>query len=231
PHQDRFVTSADAVTVLGNLDARLATMFPLVETALQINLDAGPVFGESVLVFGLGAVGMLTALVLQRSGARVLAVDVQAWRRETAIGLGIDAVAPEAVPNVLGSDGRPARVPLAIEVSGNPDALRIALGLLAHEGTALVASWYGTRDVSLPLGGDFHRRRLTIRSTQVSTIPARLGHRWTMERRRDAVMDLLGKLPIGRLATHTFPFEQAADAYATIDAGADGLIHAALGYA
>ena len=78
-----------------------------------------------------------------------------------------------------------------IEVSGNPDALRTALGLLAHEGVALVASWYGAKDVSLPLGGDFHRRRLTIRSTQVSTIPARLSDRWSSARRRDTVVDLL----------------------------------------
>ena len=63
---------------------------------------------------------------------------------------------------------------LVIEVSGNPAALPDALRLLAHEGTALVASWYGTRDAVLPLGDRFHRRRLTIRSTQVSTIPARL---------------------------------------------------------
>ena len=130
----------------------------------------------------------------------------------------------------LCTDGRPARVPLVIEASGNPDALRTALGLLSHEGTVLVASWYGTKEVTLPLGGDFHRRRLTIRSTQVSTIPARLGSRWNADRRRRAVVDLLEELPLGCLATHTFPFDNAGDAYAAIDAGTEGLIHAALGY-
>ena len=230
PHQDAFVAHADAVVALGDLDARRATMFPLVETALQISLDAGPLFDDTVVVFGLGAVGTLTALLLQKAGARVLAVDLRAWRRDAATDVGVDAVGPDDLPDALGADGRPDRVPLVIEVSGNPDALRNALGLLAHEGTVLVASWYGAKEVSLPLGGDFHRRRLTIRSTQVSTIPAQSSARWSRERRRDAVVDLLGDLPLDRLATHTFPFDRACDAYAAIDAGREGLVHAALGY-
>ena len=230
PHQDRFIANAGDVVPLGSADPRHATMFPLVETALQISLDAGPLLGEPVVLFGLGAVGSLTALLLQRAGAHVLAVDTQPWRRQAAGELGIDAIAPDELPVVLGSDGRPARVPLVIEVSGNPDALGTALGLLSHEGVALVASWYGAKAVSLPLGGDFHRRRLTIRSTQVSTIPARLSDRWTPERRRACVVDLLGELPLAALATHTFPFDHAPDAYAAIDAGLDGLIHVALGY-
>ena len=230
PHQDAFVMNAGDVVPLGSVDPRSATLFPLVETALQIALDAGPLLGETVVVFGLGAVGTLTALLLQQAGARVVAVDLLAWRRDAAGGLGVDAVAPDALQRALSSDGSPARVPLVVEASGNPEALRSALGLLSHEGTVLVASWYGAKEVSLPLGDEFHRRRLTIRSTQVSTIPARLSSRWTTHRRRGAVVDLLSELPLDRLATHTFPFDRASDAYAAIDAGSEGLIHAALGY-
>lgn len=230
PHQDVFVANAADVVVLGSTDARLATMFPLVETALQISLDAGPVAGETVAVFGLGAVGLLTALMLRRAGARVLGVDVVPWRRDAAIGVGIESCAPDELADRVRAGGNSARIPVAIEVSGNPDALRTALGVLSHEGLVLVASWYGSKEVSLPLGADFHRRRLTIRSTQVSTIPARLSDRWTPERRRRTVVDLLDDLPLDRLATHTFAFDDAGDAYAAIDAGIAGLIHAALGY-
>jgi threonine dehydrogenase-like Zn-dependent dehydrogenase len=230
PHQDAFVTSSAAVVALGSLEPRRATLFPLVETALQISLDAGPLAGEVVVVFGLGVVGALTALLLQRGGARVLAVELQPWRRQMASELGIDAVAPDALRDVLGSGGYPDRVPLAIEATGNPAALSVALGVMAHEGMVLVASWYGTKPVALPLGGDFHRRRLTIRSTQVSTIPAHLSSRWDNARRRATALDLLRALPLDPLTTDVFPFEEASDAYATIDAGADGLMHAALGY-
>src|SRR3954449_12089498 len=40
PHQDRFVTSAAGVLPLGSVEPRNATLFPFVETALQITLDA-----------------------------------------------------------------------------------------------------------------------------------------------------------------------------------------------
>jgi 2-desacetyl-2-hydroxyethyl bacteriochlorophyllide A dehydrogenase len=225
PHQDRFLCPAEDAVVLSDVDPRIATLFPLVETAFQITLDAGEVLDETVIVVGLGAVGMLTALLLQRAGAHVVGIEPSPWRRSLAAQLDIDAVAPDDA-RVTGEAG----VPLVVEVSGNPTALASALPLLAHEGTALVASWYGTKPVNLPLGAEFHRRRLTIRSTQVSTIPSRLAGRWTPTRRREHVMRLLGELPLKRLATHEFPFSQAADAFAALDRGAEDLMHAALTY-
>jgi threonine dehydrogenase-like Zn-dependent dehydrogenase len=117
-----------------------------------------------------------------------------------------------------------------VEVSGAPDALASGLGLLAHEGTALVASWYGTREVVLPLGGAFHRRRLTIRSSQVSTIPARLGDRWSVGRRRETAARLLRELPLELLATHEFPVAAVSDAFDALDGRREGLVHAALCY-
>ncbi|CAN5616901.1 zinc-binding alcohol dehydrogenase [soil metagenome] len=230
PHQDRFVASAADVVPLGSADPRAATLFPLVETALQVTLDAGARFEEPVIVIGLGVVGMLTAAMLQRSGARVLAVEPLRWRRDIAVTLGIRAAEPGAAGDELSAMRAADGVPLIIEASGNPEALASALPLLAHEGTALVASWYGTKEVRLALGAEFHRRRLTIRSSQVSTIPARLSGRWTTDHRRRTACDLLGKLPLDELATHTFPFEQAAEAFAAVDEGREGLMHVALGY-
>lgn len=230
PHQDRFVTGGADVVPLGDVDLREATLFPLVETALQISLDAGPVLDDVVVVAGLGAVGLLTALLLGRAGARVVGVEPQAWRRAAAATVGVDACPPgEAAERVAAETGG-CGVPLVVEASGNPEALAGALPWLAHEGTALVASWYGSRPVSLPLGGEFHRRRLTIRSTQVSTIPAALSGRWTVARRRATVARLLGELPLRVLATHEFPLAEAPAAYAAIDRGDEGLLHAALWY-
>jgi len=230
PHQDRFVVGDTDVVPLGAVDDRAATMFPLVETALQISLDAGAVFGQRVVVYGLGAVGALTCLVLQRAGAHVVAVEPRSSRRDLLTRLGVRCVAPAAVGEALAENGEPARVPLVIEASGNPDVLRSVLPLLSHEGTALVASWYGTKEVALPLGAEFHRRRLTLRSTQVSTIPAGLADRWNPARRRRAVVGLMDSLPLADLATHTYAFDEAPAAYAAVDAGEEGLIHAALGY-
>ncbi|HLT69097.1 MAG TPA: zinc-binding dehydrogenase [Acidimicrobiales bacterium] len=229
PHQDLFVVDVDDVVPVDGVEPRLATLLPLVETALQVALDAGRVLEEPVLVTGLGAVGLTTSLLLQRAGARVTGVEPAAARRAVAASVGVPAVAPEAVGDVLAGTG-PHGVPLVVEASGRPEALRSALGLLAHEGEVLVVSWYGTKEVPLPLGGDFHRRRLVVRSTQVSTVPAALSGRWTQARRRAVARRLLDELPLAPLATHDFPFAEAPRAYAAVDAGASDLVHAALWY-
>ena len=221
PHQDRFTVPTEELVALPAVDPRAATLLPLVETALQVVLDAGAVHRETVVVLGMGAVGMLVALLLQRAGAHVLGGEPRPGRRGVAASVGVEAVAPDELP--------PA-VPLVIEASGSPVALASALDLLAHEGEVLVASWYGTQQVALPLGGAFHRRRLSIRSTQVSSIPSPLSARWTHERRRATVRALLSELPLTALATHTFPFEEAETAFAALDRGDDDIVHIALSY-
>jgi 2-desacetyl-2-hydroxyethyl bacteriochlorophyllide A dehydrogenase len=230
PHQDRFLADAtDAVAVAG-LDPRAATLYPLVETALQVCLDAAPRLGETAVVVGLGAVGILVAALLARTGAHVLGSEPEPARRAAAEAFGVRALDRHDVPEVVAAETRGRGADLVVEASGNPAALAPCLRLLAHEGTALVCSWYGTKPVPLPLGADFHRRRLTLRSTQVSTLPAALGARWDRRRRAELAWRLARELPLSALATHDFPFERAAEAYACADRKDGGLIQAALRY-
>lgn len=222
PHQDVFTAAAGDLVWLPAVHPAAATLFPLVETALQVTVDAEASYRDQVVVLGAGVVGLLTALLLKRSGRRPLCVEPLAWRRTLASSLGVTAVAPEE----LGKE----EVPLIIDASGNPAAPASALDMLAHEGTLLIASWFGGQPVQLPLGGAFHRRRLTIRSTQVSTIPARLSATWTVARRRAEAAALLPELPLAGLCTHVYPFAQAADAFRAVDENTSGLMHAVLDY-
>jgi 2-desacetyl-2-hydroxyethyl bacteriochlorophyllide A dehydrogenase len=230
PHQDLFTVGGDDVVPIGTLEERLATMFPLVETALQVTLDAAPGLGDLVVVQGLGPVGILAATLLSRAGAEVIGVDPRSERRDLGAAFGIraldDADVRPFVDGVTSGHG----APLVVELTGNPGALVIALDLLAHEGEVLVGSWFGTKEVSLPLGGAFHRRRLTIRSTQVSTIPERLAGRWDVPGRRRAALDLCADLPLKLLATHDVPFDRATEAYDALDRADDGPMHVALRY-
>jgi 2-desacetyl-2-hydroxyethyl bacteriochlorophyllide A dehydrogenase len=230
PHQDLFGVRASEVIPLSGGSFRTATLFPAVETALQISLDAGDVGAGPVLVLGLGTIGLLTALMLARAGADVLGADPKAWRRAVAAALGIDCRAPEDLPEETRRRTSGEGAPLAVEASGRPEALGSSLKLLRHEGTVLVASWYGTQPVALPLGEEFHRRRLTIRSTQVSTIPERLAGEWTYERRRRVALELVEELPLGALATHEFAFDDAPAAFEMLDRDEEEVVHAALRY-
>jgi threonine dehydrogenase-like Zn-dependent dehydrogenase len=222
PHQDVFAARVSELIPLPAVDPASATLFPLVETALQVTLDAGAGYRDRVIVLGAGVLGLLTSLLLRRSGWQPLIAEPQAWRRAAASSLGVTAVIPEELVN--------EKIPLVVDASGNPDAPGMALDLLAHEGTLLIASWFGTKPVTLPLGGAFHRRRLTIRSTQVSTIPAGLSGTWTRSRRRQETAELLAGLPLAQLCTHAFAFGQAAEAFRAVDQGEPGLMHAVLDY-
>src|SRR5260221_3770947 len=174
------------------------------------------------MVPGAGVLGLVTGLLLRRAGWRPLIAEPLEWRRAIASSVGVSAVAPAELLK--------EEVPLVIDASGNPDAPAMALNMLAHEGTLLIASWFGTKPVVLPLGGAFHRRRLIIRSTQVSTMPARLSGTWTRSRRRREAVGVLAELPLAQLCTHVFAFGHAAEAFRAVDQGKPGLVPAVLDY-
>ena len=229
PHQTRFVASAADVVPIGDCDPRAATLFPLVETALQISLDTGIRHREVAAVVGLGPIGILAAILLARSGAVVVGSDPTPWRREVTQACGLEAVEPEELGDAVRATTRGRGADFIVEATGNPEALADSLGLLSPEGVAIVASWYGLKPVTLPLGAEFHRRRLEIRSSQVSTV----GHRavrWDRGRRLETTQTLLAELPLSLLASHTFPLERAPEAYAAIHRGDAGLVHVALAH-
>jgi 2-desacetyl-2-hydroxyethyl bacteriochlorophyllide A dehydrogenase len=229
PHQTRFIVPASDVVPVGEYDPRAATLFPLVETALQILLDTGIRYREVAAVLGLGPVGILTALLLARSGATVLASDPKPWRRQTARACGLEAVSPDQLPEAVRDATGKRGADVIVEATGNPDALGESLELLSTEGVAIVASWYGAKLVTLPLGAEFHRRRLEIRSSQVSTVGGR-AVRWDRRRRLETTRALLPELPLALLSSHTFDFERAREAYAALDRADDGVVHVALSY-
>jgi 2-desacetyl-2-hydroxyethyl bacteriochlorophyllide A dehydrogenase len=231
PHQTRFVVPAADVVSVGECDPRAATLFPLVETALQISLDTGIRYREVAAVIGLGPVGILTGILLARSGAVVVGSDPKPWRRTAAEACALETVEPDELGDAVRTATRGRGADFVVEATGNPRALGESLGVLSMEGVAIVASWYGAKPVTLPLGGEFHRRRLEIRSSQVSTIGGR-AVRWDRRRRLETTQGLLAELEhsLSVLASRTFPFEHAPEAYESIDRGDDGVVHVALAY-
>jgi threonine dehydrogenase-like Zn-dependent dehydrogenase len=129
---------------------------------------------------------------------------------------------------MAGTNGRGAD--LVIEASGSPAALQTALACAAFQGTVVACSWYGTKQVMLDLGRDFHRRRLRLISSQVSTVDPALGPRWDRARRAATAVDLLTQLRINELVTHRIPFEEAARAYELIDHRPDETVQVVLTY-
>ncbi len=234
PHQTSYTVPASlAVPLPRGLDPVLGVFTANVETALNVVHDSPLRLGETAVVFGLGTVGLLVAQLLRMAGAaRVVAVDPLPNRRALAERLGVDvALAPDDdIRGRIGAltGGRGADV--AIEVSGAPAALQEAIDVLADEGTAVVASWYGTKPVALALGERFHRGRLRLRSSQVGHLNPELAPRWDRARRTATVLDLLGRLDLAPLISHRIPISRAADAWRLVDERPDEVTQVVIEY-
>src|SRR5246127_5570467 len=86
PHQDIFAAGPVELIPLPGIDPASATLLPLVETALQVTLDAGSGYRDRVIVLGAGVLGLLTGLLLQRAGWRPLIAEPLEWRGGIARG-------------------------------------------------------------------------------------------------------------------------------------------------
>ncbi|WP_106754399.1 zinc-dependent alcohol dehydrogenase [Pannonibacter carbonis] len=184
PHQDLFVVGSEAVVPLpGDLPPARAVLAANMETALNIIWDAGILPGDRVAVFGAGVVGTLVAYLASRIvGTQILLIDRNPERQALADHLGIAfALAPATVGDF----------DVVINASGSGDALAQAIELAGQEARIIEASWHGDKPVTLPLGGAFHARRLTIASSQVGSVPASRRARWTFARRLAKALELL----------------------------------------
>ncbi|MDT5033634.1 MAG: hypothetical protein QOC94_3805 [Actinoplanes sp.] len=204
PHQTRFVVPATAVTVVpDDVPAARAVLAGTVETAVNALWDAAPLIGDRVGVVGGGMVGCSVAAVLARfPGARVQLVDADPARAATAEALGVGFALP--------ADAR-GGCDLVIHASATSAGLTRSLELLAPEATVIELSWYGDRQVSVPLGEFFHSRRLVVKSSQVGAIaPARRGTRSYADRLAIA-LDLLADPRFDALITGESDFDQLPD--------------------
>lgn len=210
PHASHFTASPDDLVRIGGRTPETATLLPHVETAISLCMDARPTIGERVGVFGQGLIGLLTTRVLaEHPLARLSTVDATADRRERSVALGADrSVAPDRGLSDLDC---------SIELSGNPAALDAAIDATGYAGRVIVGSWYGEKRVDLDLGGRFHRNRISIESSQVSTIAPRLRGRWDTDRRLALATEWLSRLDHDSLLTHRLPVEEAAEAYRLLD--------------
>ncbi|MGO4595898.1 zinc-binding alcohol dehydrogenase [Leifsonia sp. 2TAF2] len=217
PHQSAFVVpEAAVIAVPEDVPARRGVLAGAVETAVNVLWDAAPLVGDRVSVIGGGMIGCCVArLAGSIPGAEVTLVDSDPSRRAVAEQLGVRFAGPDAAPR--GQD-------LVIDTSGAEAGLRLALETVVDEGEVIEASWFGDRSVTLPLGADFHSRRLTIRSSQVGSVsPRRRDRRSTTDRLRLA-LDLLRDPAFDVLLTGTSSWRDLPEVMAGLAKAPDGAL-------
>jgi hypothetical protein len=184
PHQTRYVVPASAVHVVPDaLPPARAVLAANMETAINGAWDADAHHDDRVTVIGAGTVGFLVAWVLKTLvDCEVELVDIDERRAFPALELGLDFTTVDRVS---------CERNLVIHTSGSEAGLQMALRIAAMEGTIVEMSWFGDREVSLPLGQAFHSRRLTLKSSQVGTIPPLKRDEWDTRKRMALALDLL----------------------------------------
>ena len=163
PHQSAFVVPVSAVTPLpASVPPARAVLAANMETAVNAVWDAELEPGMPVSVVGAGVVGLLIGYVARTFvGCPVEIVDIDAGKARPADALGLPFTSPETA-----SGDRDT----VFHASASSAGLTKALQLCRFEGTVIETSWFGDTPVSVPLGEDFHSRRLTIRCSQVGSV-------------------------------------------------------------
>ncbi len=227
PHQTRFRANPEAVVpLLDGMSPETGALLPSVETATNLVLDAAPRLGERIVVLGAGVIGLcVTETMASFPLAELVVVDPLESRRALAQEMGADRV---GTPETITTDIDDADC--VIELSGRPTTLDDAIEVVGYDGRIVVGSWYGSKRAPIDLGGRFHRDRIDIVSSQVSTIAPDLRGRWDRDRRMDVALDRLRGIATETLVTDRVPFENAAEAYERLDATPESTIQVVLEY-
>ncbi|HKX33181.1 MAG TPA: zinc-binding alcohol dehydrogenase [Blastocatellia bacterium] len=197
--------------------------------------DARIHIGDTVTVVGLGTIGLITVQLALRAGAsRVFAVDRFPLRLEKAcsygaIGIRSDSDPAREIKELTSGHG----TDVAIETSGNIAALQTAIRGVCVGGSVVVVSSYQASADTLFLGEEFHRNRVSIRSSMtVNKCSHRIAPRWNLERLNSTAIGLLqqNQIDVTSLITQVLPFSSAIEAYRLIDQTPGETIKVALSY-
>jgi NADPH:quinone reductase-like Zn-dependent oxidoreductase len=200
PHQTAYVVSAAAVLPIPDSVApERAVLAANLETAINALWDAAPRLGDRVTVVGAGVLGCLCAYLLARQiGVAVELIDILPERAAVAQALGASFAVPERAQSERD---------LVIHVSATEAGLRNSLELAAAGSTVLELSWFGDTEVRLPLGAEFHQKRLILRSSQVGTLSPRARPRFDYRARLALALELCKDPVLGALIDAESPFE------------------------
>jgi predicted dehydrogenase/threonine dehydrogenase-like Zn-dependent dehydrogenase len=253
---DRVATNgrhAEYVCVPVNLAARVpddvadedAAFTTVAAIALQGVRLVCPALGESVVVTGLGLIGLITVQLLRANGCRVLGLDFDHRRLELAKRFGaevadLSAGADPVAAALAFSDGRGADAVLITASTTSNDPLRHAAVMSRKRGRIVLV---GVAGLELSRA-EFYEKEITFQ-VSCSYGPGRYdpnyedhGHdypigfvRWTEQRNFEAILSLLsqGRLDVRALITHRYPIDDAPAAYRVV-AGSEPSLAIVLSY-
>jgi threonine dehydrogenase-like Zn-dependent dehydrogenase len=226
------VCEEDRVWELGDVDPTLALCIEPAYVAFHCIRESQMRYGDSVVVIGLGALGLLAVRMAAQGGAeRVFAVDPLPNRRAWAAQNGADAVLNPfdgdvalEIHRLTGGKG----VDVAIELSGAYPGLDTAIRSVRVGGTVCSAGFYQREAHGIWLGREWHHNRLTM----VVPHGCGWGHpprdypRWDEHRAYDCIASMMrqGKLTAPGLIQPIVSLEEGPEVFQLIKESPDRVI-------
>jgi len=239
PHAEYVVVPHTLVAKIpDNVSLECAAFTPIAAIGLQGIRLSQPTLGETVVVYGLGLIGLLCVQLLRANGCNVIGIDRSASRLALAEQLGaraLDGGAVDVVAQVNAlTDGRGADAVLLTLASDSDDPVRDAARMSRKRGRLVLVGVTG-----LDLARDeFFKKELTFQ-VSCSYGPGRydsqyeeqgidypIGYvRWTEQRNFEAILGAMasGQLDPSPLITHRFDFAEAPRAYDLIAGNAPSI--------
>ncbi len=241
---DRVVSNgnhAEVVRVPKNLCAKIpdavddesAAFTILAAIGLQGIRLINPTLGETIVVSGLGLIGLLCVQMLHANGCRVIGIDFDTRRCELARQFGAEAVDlskgedPLAVAQAF-SRGRGVDGVIVAASTKSDEVMHQAAEMCRKRGRIVLVGVVGLnlrRD-------DFFKKELRFQ-VSASYGPGRYDPqyeekgqdypvgfvRWTEQRNFEAVLDMMaaGTLDVKRLITHRYTIDDAVETYQLLD--------------
>ena len=190
---------------------------------------ASPQINETVLVIGLGLLGLMTIQIAKAAGCKPLGIDISAKRVELAEQLGYEACLSSEIESMAMhfTRGRGFDHVLICAGSKDNDTIEMAANLCRDRGTVIAIGAVGLDIPRKP----FYNKEITFRVSR-SYGPGRydahyeedgqdypIGFvRWTEGRNMEAFVDLLasGQIIVSPLITHRVPISEGERAYEII---------------
>ena len=198
------------------IDEEVAAIFDPFGNAVHTAL-AFPVLGEDVLVSGAGPIGLLAIAVARHAGARNIVVsEPNAFRRELAVRMGATLVIDpreRTLPDVFAELDMVEGFDVAMEMSGNPTALRAAIAAMAHGGGVAILG-IPTEEIALDVNSIVFKM-LTLRG---------IYGREMYETWYKMTVMLQSGLDITPAITHRFGFRDHEAAFAAARSGDSGKV-------
>lgn len=214
-----IATPANLLRMPADMSWKSAVCYDPAHFALAAIRDANVRIGDRVAVFGLGALGQLTAQMARLAGASYVAViDPIEKRRQVAMRAGADVCYDPTADDVgllLKQDTGKLGVDVVIETSANEFALQHALRGLAYGGTIAFIGWARPFKGGMDWGREAHFNNAKIVFSRACSEPNPDHPRWDFKRIREACWELLaaGKINCEEIINPVVSLAESAEAY------------------